>query len=261
MEKEKVYLDYNIYDKIIKDQLYRDKITAELKEKYDFYYSGAHAEELFYARCNSKGMYETEIRNRIACIEYITDKKKIVPFKNGFTSGLQEIVESVEESYEKVSKNDTTEYIKTYAQYKDNVYKKTKEELRQEDKKFIYLSLKNEKDIWDIDEIKDIIKVLNRININTTKIVKNSYNILKYKYDSLMDVVTSLFEILSLYGYNVDKGVKKVNSGVHDTSHAINATYCNKFITMDDRFYKRCKAVYSYLGINVEVLKLDEFLE
>ena len=148
------------------------------------------------------------------------------------------------------------------------------------------ISNKDENDIWDVKEVKQEIynytqilpyiiyeqnngyenQILkNKYNIvlgisNDLKLEKGSYNKLKNKYADLEIIIEILFNILTSCGYNRDKGIRKVTSGIHDVSHAIYGTYCDELITNDQKFYKRCKAVYNYLGIKTKVLTLNDFL-
>jgi len=51
-----------------------------------------------------------------------------------------------------------------------------------------------------------------------------------------------------------------VISGIYDTTHSIYGTYCNYFVSGDDRLRKRISAIYYYLGVSTKVIDFDNFL-
>ena len=81
--------------------------------------------------------------------------------------------------------------------------------------------------------------------------MKNSFPDLEY-------CIEILFRILNQNGYNAEKSEKNSASGIHDVSHAIYATKANFLLTEDKRFYKKCQAVYSYLGVPTKVVLCDD---
>lgn len=56
------------------------------------------------------------------------------------------------------------------------------------------------------------------------------------------------------------ESVKKFRSRIHDVTHSIYASLCDQFVTHDERFYDKVRAVYTYFGISTEVLLMSEFL-
>lgn len=77
-------------------------------------------------------------------------------------------------------------------------------------------------------------------------------------FGTLECIMEYLNQGLCARGYNRDGNVEKTQSGIHDTSHLIYATYCEKFYTLDKRLGKRAGAIYRYLGIPTEVVYGNE---
>ena len=70
-----------------------------------------------------------------------------------------------------------------------------------------------------------------------------------------------LHALLNKYGYNADKNVQTVTSGVYDIAHSIYGTYCDYFVSNDTRLRKRISAIYYYLGVPTKVITFEEFLK
>ena len=73
-------------------------------------------------------------------------------------------------------------------------------------------------------------------------------------------VVEKLMEHLESQRYFPDKSEKFVAS-LHDTTHAIYAAYADIFVTNDQNFSRKIKAVYKWLGVETIVMTRKEFLE
>lgn len=78
---------------------------------------------------------------------------------------------------------------------------------------------------------------------------------------SLMEIIFEfLHSTLNKCGYNRDKKDSTVISGIYDTTHSIYGTYCNYFVSSDDRLRKRISAIYYYLGVPTKVITFNDFL-
>ena len=60
--------------------------------------------------------------------------------------------------------------------------------------------------------------------------------------------------ILNFCGYWVEKTDRTAVSSIHDVSHCIYDTFADYIISMDERFSKKCKAIYTYLGVPTKVI-------
>lgn len=72
--------------------------------------------------------------------------------------------------------------------------------------------------------------------------------------------VEKIFEFLEARRYFPDKSTQFL-SGLHDTTHAIYAAYCDVFVTNDTKLNKKAAAAFSWLGVNTLVLNPNEFIE
>jgi hypothetical protein len=78
------------------------------------------------------------------------------------------------------------------------------------------------------------------------------------------EVLEHVFEVLMNYLEEIrfrPEGVKLSRSRMHDITHSIYATKADYFITGDERFYHKVRAVYDYLGVPTKVLSRKEFLK
>lgn len=81
------------------------------------------------------------------------------------------------------------------------------------------------------------------------------------KYFPLHEMtIEKVFEFLEIIRYYPDKSTQFL-SGLHDTTHAIYAAYCDIFITNDKKLRQKTKATYDWLGIKTSVFTPDEFIE
>ena len=77
--------------------------------------------------------------------------------------------------------------------------------------------------------------------------LKNNYNELEYTIEILM-------RLLNFCGYNAEKTERTAISSTHDVTHCIYATGADRILTMDERFAKKCGAVYKFLGVDTQVI-------
>jgi len=145
------------------------------------------------------------------------------------------------------------------------------------------------KEIWDKDEVKrELIKFPDYIekhndlafselqNVygtdNALKIFASSKKLVPFEikkgcfeeisnqYFRMEIVFEYLHSILNKCGYNRDKKDATVISGIYDTTHSIYGTYCDYFVSSDDRLRKRISAIYYYLKVPTKVITFNEFL-
>ncbi|WP_312315878.1 hypothetical protein [Stenotrophomonas sp.] len=73
-------------------------------------------------------------------------------------------------------------------------------------------------------------------------------------------VIEKVFEFMDLLNYYPNKP-KQYLSGLHDTTHAIYAAYCDVFVTNDAGLRHRTLAAYHWLGVKTRVFTGAEFVE
>jgi hypothetical protein len=75
--------------------------------------------------------------------------------------------------------------------------------------------------------------------------------------------IEKIFEFLETRRYFPDRCNKPKGflSGLHDTTHAIYAAYCDIFVTNDKKLKNKAAAAYAWLDINTLILSPDELVE
>lgn len=91
------------------------------------------------------------------------------------------------------------------------------------------------------------------------KIYPNCYKDITNSYGKKEYVIEQLYRILSNCGYAREKRPNLILSGEYDVTHMIYGTYCNYFVTLDKKLYKKCLAIYYYLGVPTKVIDIEEF--
>lgn len=72
--------------------------------------------------------------------------------------------------------------------------------------------------------------------------------------------IEKIFEFLELRRYFPDKSTQFL-SGLHDTTHAIYAAYCDVLVTNDKKLRHKTAAAYKWLGINTLIITPDELID
>ena len=98
------------------------------------------------------------------------------------------------------------------------------------------------------------------IKISEQKIYSNYFSDIQCLYDKLEFIIEKLARVLNQYGYYRDNSIRTINSGEYDITHMIYATFCDYFVIQDNRLYNRALAIYYYLSVQINVFKLDEFV-
>lgn len=139
----------------------------------------------------------------------------------------------------------------------------------------------NNKDIdtWDIIQKKyqiDIDKINNQkfeykmlfqeksiieyIRRKKPSLLNLKYEEIKLQYKLIEYCIQTFFNIVEEIGYQTER-VKKYRSRMHDITHAIYGTKANFFVTRDNKFRNRLKAIYYKLEVPTVILDKKEFLE
>lgn len=85
------------------------------------------------------------------------------------------------------------------------------------------------------------------------KDIKNRFNALEL----YINIAANILEEIRYYPEKVDK----YSSRLHDVSHIIYASYCDIFVSEDQRLRKKTQAIYSLLKVPTKVVSLSEFKE
>lgn len=273
-----IYLDHNVYIKALSNETIKHKILSLKKYEIKFVYSPAHIEEI-YTAVTKKSTYIDIANKLIALLSEITDNLGCRP---SMDSGVVLKNENPKYCYDRVKSYDTTVVVASHANIKYVFDKKNYQNLIDTDKHNKNISTLNCKEIWShplilqsINYLNDYLLhiqspdffeyrkecVLNGISENlrnSNYIFYGCFDLYKNSYFCLEACIEYLFRILNQNGYNAEKSEKTSVSGIHDVSHAIYATKANFLLTEDKRFYKKCQAVYSYLGVPTKVVLCDD---
>jgi len=287
----KVYLDLQVYEYISNNENILKKIE-ESKSRNLFYYSVAHVEEVYKSysgETEEKRGITNKLRN---CIINISE--------NGILNPSDSCIifkrETFDECYMRTVKYDTLETVKERSEYKQDSDKNGYDarnlfEGMTQNSETIY------KDVWETKRVKEELKKANENNAKQiqmelafennhllktlekhygkenvlkikqglisnaqTKLIPDTFIILKNSFGQLEYVIEQLFFILSKCGFRREKGNKKANSGTYDIEHAIYGTFCDSFITDDSKFADKYKAVCYYLGVPTKIIMWDNFI-
>lgn len=278
--KTKIYLDYNIYDRIYKNNI--DK-KIFMNDDLKVFLSVAHVEEYYKAYKNDKNKKNSKKLNTIA-----HDMLLLTPcgVLNPGKAGIENRNEIMYDCLERVKNYDTRHIVSNNGKIVNSIQKKSVEAYLKNNKKVMNFSNLLTDEIWNEKEIKEELKkfpeYIKKYEITTFyeiskvygkdvarqicnicydgfKLKKNCYSKLKDNYLLLECVIEFLHNILGKCGYNRDNKERTSISGIHDVQHSIYATYCDYFISEDKAFSKRTNAIYSYLGIESKVINIFEF--
>lgn len=278
--KIRVYLDYNIYNRIcgniIDDKIFKNK-------NVNIFLSVAHAEE-YYKACKN----DIDSKNYEKLTDIFNEMISLTPFGvlNPSKTRIKNINEKFSGCLERVKKYDTSDIVNNNGKAVHEIQKETVESYVKNNKKVINYSNLSCNEIWNQKEIIDKLnkfpeyidnykertfmqiasfygfeqtKSICNNNYDKFQLKENCYSKLKDNYALLECVIEFLYNVLGECGYNRDKQERTSISGIHDIQHLIYATYCNYFISEDKTFLKKAKAVYTYLGIETQMIDVFEF--
>lgn len=283
-EKERYYFDYNIYERIAKEDI---KIDDDFYVNNNIFLSVAHIEEYYKACKNDVGNLNKDSLENLKTLMIGISKKRIIlnPAKN---SRIHAKNETFDECYDIIQKYDTRDIVENDGKIINKLEKCTVESLREEDDMAKFNSTLDKKEIWKRPEVLNGIsdfdkfyKIYNSLSIKRLSLVygingarkgiselpqdfklcKDCFKNTAPNFHLLECVMEYLHKVLSRCGFHRDKDVRKTISGIHDISHSIYATYCNYFVSLDANFRKRVEAVYYYLGFDIDVLSLDDLMK
>ena len=271
----KFYLDHNIYIYSLADKLITQAIKILKSNSVQFIYSPAHIEEIYAAYAINSHKYFNARLQLLKQISEITDNMECFPSE----SNIIIVRESPYDCYLRIDNDDTKSLIDSIGQQKYHINKNHYHQICESDKYRQSISNLEFDKIWQDNEIISYIETINEnmpITIkehNSSKFVQNlksnginillpedlqiefgMYSKIKHSHNLVEFIIDQLFSILNINGYNADKKEITTISGIHDVTHSIYATVSDKLFTTDQRFAKKCMAVYYYLGVDTEVI-------
>lgn len=276
----RVYLDYNVIEDLSKDKI-------RLPEgNYNIFCSVAHGEEYYNACCNASSEYMESALKVKETIKNISKKDVVL---NPEKKGVRAKNEKFDACIERIEKNDTRHIVNRNGSF---IFKSNKDkvaELRKSDLKSVNNSNLGCEEIWQRPEVleridffqewyKNYASISNNALlktygfsalqvINSDKELPKEFMLCKGCFDkefsfALLEMVVEYLNdnVLCACGYCKDKTERTTQSGIHDVSHMIYATYCDYFVSKDQNLIRRARAIYYYLGLNTQAIYLDEWL-
>lgn len=274
----KVYFDYNIYVAIS-----NNKIIYKKTDIIDIYYSVAHVEEFYKAYSNSSEENREELIRLKRIIKSQSFNGIIL---NPSINFIEAKTQSFESCFDLIKNRDTRMVVQENGSVYYKNYKVFRENLLEQDPSSKFNSKCSIEEIWERPEVRD---ELNQFDEYYRRYVADYYQSLysvykdgaysiplcfpsnyslkrnclkkeKVSFQVLEMVFEFLNNILCKCGYYKDQTERTTQSGIHDVTHLIYATYCDFFITNDHRLLCRAKAIYYFLGIDIRVFSFDEFV-
>lgn len=279
-----------MWDYINKNDRVKNFFEKKKEEnEWRYFISVAHLEELYRARKNEKDDKVGMTDSLEKTIKSMAADGVIVPTYNGLIYEHK----SFAKRYAKIVEYDTNEAVKNRALLKRQL---DKDSYSPQDLFDGMEHAKGDeyKNVWEVDRVKKELKNLqeeflkvkeallspgNALRLEFERIYKG-FNIDEYferlsvgyditispamyydiqnNYTKLEIVMENLFYLLTRCGFKRDKSEKHANSGAYDIQHAINSTFCDKFITNDNRFADKYMAVAYFLGIPIEIIRWDD---
>ncbi len=266
---KKIYLDLNAFKQISThgNKEFTDKVKLIDKGMFAITYSVAHLEEL--KSSNHYGASTSEhVEKDLSIYDTYADKilKPDPPYAiniNGklYMEHILCIDEYAEEAYEVISntmdRNDTVEAIN-----REFLEKAIEANNPENDSLKILLELRNEIILYLVN--------LGLIPNKDFDIAMNwKFSDIKEKFYLVETYIELAFQILEMSGMYEDREkIKKkktieqiARSWTHDTSHVIYASYCEFFISNDEKLRNKAKAIYKFLEVPTVILDVNEFID
>ena len=112
------------------------------------------------------------------------------------------------------------------------------------------------------DVLKKLWETLKKSNVSLNEIQLDDFLQIRNLIHNF-EKIHAIYTNLNLIGFRPEKKVKnqkKFVSAQSDISHVAYASYCDYFITNDERLADKARAIYEYLQIPTEILNIPKFL-
>ena len=232
----RIYLDNNIIVSIEKNEIDFVPIIKDSRN-FSFVYSYAHIQELLEAKNNFDELKTV----RLKTIKEIMNNVQIYPDGNVQVENPENIIQIlmmtsiIQEKLRNAANNFNPDRTKLISK------------LGIDEKR-----INNYKPEEVIDYINTAIS--NNLVIEFRDLIDLAGNLLRER-------ICTLFNLLDFVGFWKDKKTERSNlARVYDSSHTFFASYCDIFISNDQRARNKAKVAYSLYNIRTEILSYDEFL-
>ena len=253
-----IYLDMNIYADYMDSSRpshneLKEKID-NLKKEYTFLYSPAHMEEI--ARIHRSQDNENQaidnITKKMMIISELTNNHEALPSYESIIIRQEHPKECLKRVLKDYELTLFVEKLNAPTEIKKDLNNKFKEKYNINSSQIGNIEAEN---FLTNNSIKNIFNIyLKELNENI-----KDWNYIKNSHREIEETISILFAFLDDIGYNKGSD-RQIVSNIHDNTHAIYATVADVFVTADEKFYKRVKAIYSYLGVPTKIYLKNEFI-
>ena len=282
MNLKPVYFDYNIYDGLAKARIH---LPENYSQHFKIYVSVAHAEEFFNAVDKNNSEKNNEYLEKLYAL--LTSELNSRGVLNPSRRKVIYLPEDFKSTLQRVKNRDTRNTIEHDTKDICEFQKKMFELFCSQDELVKYNSTLSHEEIWKRPEVMSILAnfhetIVNRNNSMFLNLLRDysfeeallstidgylepfdlEQNISKREsltFHKLEFLIEFLQNVLNCCGYNKDNKPRKVKSGIYDTEHAIYATYCDYFVTEDEKLAKRLNAIYYFLGFETRCLPFEQW--
>lgn len=256
-------MSYNKYPKEMKEaiiarMLEGDETVTDIQRDIAYYISTAHVEEYFLATKNDLKNSHIENNNERKLLMTSLRLKGIL---NPSNTRIINKPEMFDDCLERVKQYDTTDIMVQSGGTNYEEQSKFFKDLRLAKPDVLNNSNLSPKEIWDKDEVKceltkfpEYVEKQNALvfpglkcvygtrkalKLASSKIIvsfekkKQCFKEISNQYSRMEIIFEFLHSTLNKCGYNRDKKVATVISGIYDTTHSIYGTYCNYFVSSD----------------------------
>ena len=274
-KRKNIYLDYNILFTAIKHDVLEKYLLNTSNTLTRYLYSPAHIEEIYKSLTDENFTIRSDAIAVLCLLDKITNSVGLTPTLHGIMIRRESLLQCLY----RVHSTDTREKVQIDGVYKFYVDKTHKKALSSLDKTITNLSNADSQEIWgnryivslieDFNKNADqIISMYNQSDFvqemlyqdldlrlpQSFRLKSGNYQHLKKSHTELEYSIEILFRILNYCGYNSEKAEKTAVSAIHDVSHSIYGTKANYLVTADKKFYKKCSAIYEYLGVPTKTI-------
>jgi len=236
-----------------------EKVVKQLSSSNIFIYSPAHIEEIAVL---NKGVMDDEAIRQLSFIEKLSNSHEFLPSEKNTVLVKEKPLVCYKRVIEKYDRN-------PHVEKNENEFLTTLKNLDPNGSLSREVSNNNENILSQDNYHKDLTKLLCQDvllimlygkNISESDVILFRKELDKQTHFVKERAIELALNYLEFIRYKPEK-VKKSRSRMHDCSHAIYASSADIFVTNDNRFLNKVKAVYHYFSINTEILSLNKFIE
>lgn len=274
---KKLYFDNNIIIDInkLRNKSLAQKVNALDKKEYQIVFSPAHIEEIA-ATVKHHGQSTEGAAEKLDFLACLTDSIALLPFHR---NDLELIKHDGIFVYKE---HPTSTYKRVIANYDNNAIAEAHQKQKLSNgEAFESAHSVTSKETNNIDIVNEIDRLkprLHQIIINLYSELRTAHLLEEYMprtppecadlnfsyaknyfpiHEAMIEKLLEFLEVRRFYPDNPSQFI----SGLHDTTHATYAAYCDIFVTNDNKLKQKMGAVYQWLGVKTTLLTPNEFID